>query len=451
MTQPPAAMSPNPWDEAPAVEETPWENAPEVSLMDESLASPNQPVPDHPAARLASGMVRGGINAVNPFNIAKAAYALGKMGVKTALNPSSVFETGADIARGVKETGAAALGQRGPEAAGEVYGGLLAAPVPYGRIGAGIARNVPLFRATEASRAYNIRRALRIPGGTSEKVQKLTADVNAMTPEIDLPVAVRHRTMARKLTEARQAAGARVGAAEAALPVSDIPVADVTRRIEMPPGQWASRNGVLEFVPDDPAAMAAYREAIDSLESAAGDAGALSTPDMVRLKHSAQKAAREKRAYESLETTQAKGVARAKASALRASLEDVPGSDELVAANRAAHVAKTIEKPAVAEATRLSNLPPLSRGAEILLGRAGGARSAGPIGAAVGLAGGQLLDSTLFHTASAAVKRRVIDALQSGQPQLATQILYEAGVAQSINRRSAEAALRAQGEGVTTP
>ena len=68
-----------------------------------------------------------------------------------------------------------------------------------------------------------------------------------------------------------------------------------------------------------------------------------------------------------------------------------------------------------------------------------------------GLIGGTILDSTLFHTVSAAVKRKVIDALQSGQPQLATDILFKAGVAKSALDRRAAATLAAQGEGVIAP
>jgi hypothetical protein len=421
-----------------------------------SLASPNQPVPGHPAERLASGMVRGGLNAINPVEWVKSAAALGKLGLKAAFRgPTSVTGELSEIGHGLAATGRSALAGD-PETIGELAGGALAAPIPMGRIAAGVAKRVPLFRPTEASRAYNIRRALRLPAGRSEVVQKLTSDVNRMAPEIDLPVTASHRKLTDKLIAERETAGAAVDAAEAAVPPRDIPIADVTSRLEPPSGQWTMRNDVMEFVPDSPEALRAHNAAVESLEAAAGDTGTISARDLVSRKAGAQKVAREKGSYQTEDVSSSKGVLRAKASAIRATLEAQTGSEfeALSRANRAAHVLKTIEKPVRAEATRLGNLSPVGRGTEILLGRAGAAGwsgPAGPIGALAGLAGGQILDSTLFHTASARVKGRIIEALNSGQPQLATDILFRSALVDAQARRAAERELAAQGEGVTTP
>jgi hypothetical protein len=369
--------------------------------------------------------------------------------------PYEGAEVAGEIASGLKETGAALIGQRGPEAMGEVLGGLLAFPLPIGRVGAAVSRRgIPVLGgATEASRAYNIKRALRVPPRSLTSPElSLAARVEEMAPEINLPIKGSPKGLARAMTTARKAAGEAVGAAEAALPTTDIPITNTLARIEPPPGQWAMRGGVLEYVPDDPAAMSAYRASQRRLVEPAGDAGAVTSHEALRLKRSAQDKASEGRAYTSERAGQQAKAAETRAQALRGELEALPGpeAEKLTRANRRFEVAKTIEEPIVAEVGRLSDMPIAGRGVEMLLGRAipgsGFARQA--LG---GLIGGTILDSTLFHTVSAAVKRKVIDALQSGQPQLATDILFKAGVAKSTLDRRAAAALAAQGEGVTSP
>jgi len=419
----------------------PDEEAPDFipdESADESFASPNQPVPGHPAERLASGMVKGGLGAINPVNLARAAWELGKLGYRGATSPA---ETGAEIVSGLRETGAAALGQRGPEAAGEVYGGLLAGGLP---VGGTAARATRVLGATEASRAYNVKRALRAPAGSV-----IARGVEEMAPEINMPVVASARKLAKRMTEARKTAGKAVGTAAAALPESDIPVADVLGRIEPPPGQWVQRGDVLEFVADDPALMSAYRASTRRLE----DLGpTVTAQDAIRLKRSAQGAAARGRAYTSERAGLQAKAAEARGQALRQELEALPGPEakKFTKANRRFEVAATAEEPIVAEAARLSDLPIAGRGVEMLLGRAipgsGFARQA-----LAGLAGGQLLDSTLFHTASAAIKRRVINAVQSGNLQLATDLLFKSAVAEHMTRRRAAAALAAQGEGVIAP
>lgn len=418
---------------------------PEGFTLDEpaDLSSPNQPVQGHPAQQLASGMVRGGLNAINPVNLAKALWELGKFGVKGALKPTSITGDIANLGRGLYETGAAALGQRGPEAAGEVYGGALAGGLPVGGAGARMARAAG---ATEASRAHNLTRALRATERQIPALEKASA-------EIDLPVVARHRTLAAKLAERKAGTGAAVGAAEAALPPTNISTADVVARMEPPTGQWVSGpQGVMEFVPDDPQAFAAFQASVGRLESA----GPLTAQDALRIKRAEQAIAERGKAYDRTlpgeEAAVSAGVARAKGKALRQTLEAIPGpeSEALTEANRAHYLASIVEKPAARELLRMKKQGLAQRGAEILLGRAG-AGSRTSLGALAGLAGGQLLDSTLFHTASAAIKRRVIDALQSGQPQLATDILFKAAVAEDATRRRAAEALKAQGEGVTAP
>jgi hypothetical protein len=388
-------------------------------------------------------------------------WELGKMGVKIAAippRPGQPYE-GAEavvkIASGLKEMGAAAIGQRGPEAMGEAHGGALLGMIPAGRVAAAVARRgVPILGgATEASRAYNVKRALRVPPrGTTAPELSLAARIETMAPEIDMPIVASPHKLAQRMTAVREAAGEAVGAAEAALPTSDIPITNVLSRIEPPPGQWAMRNGVLEYVPDDPAAMNAYRASQRRLVEPAGDTGVVTSQEALRLKRSGQTKAAEGRAYTSERAGQQAQAAETRAQALRAELEALPGpeSERFTRANRRFEVAKTAEEPIVAEAGRLSDMPVAGRGVEMLLGRAipgsGFARQA--LG---GLAGGALLDSTLFHTASAAIKRKVIDALKSGNAQLATDILFKAGVAKSTLDRRAAAALAAQGEGVIAP
>jgi hypothetical protein len=239
----------------------------------------------------------------------------------------------------------------------------------------------------------------------------------------------------------------------------------VTARIEPPTGQWVERvieepvfadNPGLtrqrvkrEFVPDDPRAAAAYRTSTSLLESQGGTTGTVAASEALRMKRAAQGIADTPRGY-GLGRGPRESAAEARAAALKAELDAMPGGEDLAGANRRFNVAATIEEPAAAEATRLRGMPIAGRGTEMLLGRAipgsGFARQA-----LAGLAGGGILDSTLFHTASAAIKRKVMDALQSGQPQLATDILFKSALASTQSRRAAAAALAAQGEGVTSP
>jgi hypothetical protein len=144
--------------------------------------------------------------------------------------------------------------------------------------------------------------------------------------------------------------------------------------------------------------------------------------------------------------------AEARAAALNAEIEAVPGPEaaKFDAANRRYQVAKTIEEPAVTEATRMRGLPLATRSSEMLFGR-GFTQNPSVLGAIGGVVTGNILDSRLFHTASAAVKRQVIDALQSGQPQLAADILFRTAIAGTQARRAAERELAAQGEGVIAP
>lgn len=436
-TQPPDFI---PEDEVP-------DFIPDSAAEAPNYSTPNQPIPGHPAARFGSGLVHGAARAalglINPMEWARTAKALTELGIAST-NPVTGIPAAEKIAAGAKQLGRSAVGLEGPEAMGEVMGTGLVAAVPIGEIGAGAAK---LAGATEGSRAYNVKRALRVsPGSVAAR------DVEAMAPEINMPVTASSSKLARSMKAAKEAAGAEVAATESALPTTDIPVANVTGRIEPPPGQWTMRNGVMEFVPDNPQMASAYRSSTGRLEAAAGDAGTLSTDELIRLKRSAQEEADLGRAYTSERSSVRAKAAEARGSALRQELEAIPGpeSEAFTKANRRFQVAATAEAPIAAEVARLSDLPIASRGVEMLLGRAipgsGFARQA--LG---GLAGGAILDSTLFHTASAALKRRVIDALQSGQPQLAADLLMRSAAANQKLRRDAEQALQLQGEGVTAP
>lgn len=485
MTQPPPTPAPDPWAEYPEVDpkgnpvtvsrtDDPWSDYPEAPEQP-SLASPNQPVPDHPAEQLASGMVRGGLSAINPINLAKAAWELGKMGVKAAVNPSSVDLPA--VGRGLYETGAAALGQRGPEAAGEVYGGLLAGGLPAGRA-AGVV--VPKLGYTHAARARQIIKALRKKGGP-EATEAFSRRIHRLEPELDLPVSASIRSLSEKLKGRVAETGEAVGATEDALVAAaseNIPAAAVTRRMPRPPGQRVTETipesrkvvvgaegyedvvtpsrKVKRFVPDRPSADTAYRESVERIKAAAGEAGKLPVKDVVRLKRSAAAEAAEAKAFERTAGQEASIAARESAKrerALRGTLEDLPGeeSEAFSKANREAFLARTLERPVTLEAARIEKQAPLSRGVEILAGRAAAAGRGGPIGALAGLAGGQVLDSPLYLTASIATKRRVIDALESGNAQLATDILFKSAVAEHTTRRRAAEALAAQAEGVVAP
>lgn len=473
MTQPP----PMPWDADPEVDEqgnpvaapaaapsagpAPWDADPEVPAVEPPEA------PGSSARTYGRALLGGAVESLNPVNIAKSMVELGRMGSNLVTRPYApdTLATTEKTLGGLKETGAAAVGMRGVEEAGRAHGALLTGLLPFGRAAAWASRRgLPIVgSANEASRAYNIKRALRSPQGKGPTATKINKDLEAMSPEIELPITWSEQTLAKKLAERKAATGAEVGASEAALPDVDIPVSNLADRLERPPGQTTIVDvpstlfpgGTVEvskFVPDSPAAAARYVAARRAFEESGGKYGTINAHDAVRMKRSLQKEAKEKSAYATEELKQAAEQARERAAVVRAELESLPGPEarRFSRANRAHHVMETIEPLAEAEATRRRSMPLAGRGVEMLIGRAvpgsGFARQA--LG---GLVGGAILDSTLFHTASAAAKRQAIRALESGQPQLATDILFRAAVVQTQARRRADAALRAQGEGVVQP
>lgn len=427
----------------------------------------------------AKGAGRAALAAVTPADWAralKAAAVLGYKVVKPPL-PGRPYEGGEalrEVAQGAVDIGKHAL--TNPEAAGEVVGSVGVGMLPFGRMGAAfLRRGVPVLGgANEASRAYNIKRALRIPTGSSPRALKAAADIESMAPEIRLPVSVSSQSLARGVETARKRAGTAVAEAEAALPDVTIPVETVVRRLPAPEGKTvvapprtvSTATGVLdadgnpilrtsvvrggeEFVPysaEEAARYAASRAELEKLGET------LTTRDLVEAKRAAQRAASQKGGYLTPEAKGAAAAAKERATAIRETMESLPGDEaaEFGRANRRYQVARTVSRHAAAEASRERGLPLATRGSEMLFGRAF-TRNPSVLGAAAGLIAGNILDSRLFHTASAAIKRRVIDALDTGNPQLAADILMRSSIADFERRRLAAQALQAQGEGVVAP
>lgn len=382
----------------------------------------------------------------HPFNALTAAAKEALAGLASPASRSAELVSSLPgVAKGIAQQATT------PEGQGALLVQGAEAAIPVGRIGAAVARRgVPILGgATEASRAYNIKRALRIPTGSGPKAIEMAQSIERLTPEIELPITKSPQRLADALEARVAATGTGVDVAEAALPQRSMPTADVIGRIAQPEGAWRMVGDTMEFVPYNPEKYAQWRASVANLERLGPE---MSTAEAIGAKRAAQEIARDKGAYVTPEAKGAAAAAEERGAALRQSLEALPGpeAEAFTAANRAHHVAKTIAAPAVAEATRWRGLPLANRGNEMLFGRAF-TQNPSVLGAVGGVLAGNILDSRLFHTASAAAKRAVIDALQSGQPQLAADILFKSAVAARQTRRTAEDALRAQGEGVTQP
>lgn len=404
----------------------------------------------NPVARFASGAGKA-IGAVfNPMEYVRAAKALGSLAVGSYVHPIDTTRELASIPGAL-----AKRATESPEGAGEVAGNVASAFIPVGGAAGAILRKLGI---TRAARARTILRAIR------GKKDVLGLRIPEAESEIDLPVSLTHRQLAEKLIDRKVATGEAVGRAEAALPAGDIPIDDIISRIPEPKGTMAVTHqrvkGVLtpvsEFVPDDQAAYAAYKASLAQLDRAGGDVAAIPTGRAVEMKRSFQGQAARGRAYEKTageEAAVGTEAARERAEAVQAALEDLPGpeAEEFARANRAASVARMLEAPATKEMRRIERLAPLTRGTEILLGRAGAAGRGGPIGAIAGLAGGQILDSPLYLTASAALKKQAIRALESGNLQQAVDILVRGAIANRARNTAAQRELRRQAEGVVEP
>lgn len=468
-TRPPAPV--DEWEDVNGAGE--WEDVtPAAASAPETTTDPltGRETAFHPTTARAWGMLKGGMSAVNPINLARATYELGKMGVHAVTDPYSPesLKDAENLVTGVTESGAALAGRRGAEAQGEIVGALLAPAIP---VGSAAERVLPKLGFNELSRAHNIKRALRVPTGSGSAVQRLSNTIESMAPEIELPVTLSARKLADKLKARRAAAGMEVGAARRALPDASVPTESVVSTIEKPPSKRVtSVSDVVEQsplldergnpiirtrqvsstrdIPYSESRMAQYEDSVRQLRELGSE---LTTEDLVQARRAAQDTAAQRGGYTTVEEKAAAHEAKKRAVALKTAVRKLgPEAEAFDDANRAFHVAKTIETPAAKEASRLSRLPLATRGTEMLLGR-GFTQNPSIMGAIAGVMTGNILDSRLFHTASANIKRRVIDALQTGNARRAAQILFDSAVAENALRRRSEAALRAQGEGVTTP
>lgn len=451
-TRPPAAV--DEWEDVDASE---WEDVSPTTGAAAPASADSGPAGIIPEVGYINRMGRGmadelgsQISAIgqvirHPINSLTAAAKEALAGLSSPASRSAELVSSLPgVAKGVVRQAAT------PEGQGALLVQAGEAAIPVGRIGAAAARRgLPVLGgATEASRAYNIKRALRIPTGSGPKAIEAARDIERLAPEIELPIAGPQR-LANVLEARKAATGAGVDVAEAALPARSVPTADVVGRVAQPEGTWRMVNGTMEFVPYNPEKFAQWRASVADLERYGPE---MTTPEMIGAKRAAQETARGKGAYLTPEAKGAAAAAEERGTALRQSLESLPGpeAEAFTAANRAHHVAATIAAPAVAEATRLRGLPLATRSSEMLLGR-GFTQNPSIMGAIAGVVTGNILDSRLFHTASAAVKRQVIDALQTGMPQKAADILFRASVLESQRRRAAAAELAAQGEGVIAP
>jgi len=165
---------------------------------------------------VGSGL-KGMIDPRTYIGAAKTAY-------RAYTRPGEVPGMISDTARGLYDTATDS-----PESAGRLTGELATGAIPFG----GVLSKMKLAeRAASAlgySRAGRIRNISRAVSAAPEDVAALTR----LEPGIDLPIAG-HKGLERTLSRRVETTGQRVEAAEAALPVTDIPIGDITSKIDSP-------------------------------------------------------------------------------------------------------------------------------------------------------------------------------------------------------------------------
>lgn len=472
-TQPPA----NPWDNDPEVNlvDAPWANDPEEQPEAAPVAAPETASGyTHPLARFGSGAVRGFARAFNPVEIARSFKALGELGY--AVNPAANLSAAirgkeppvVGLARGAAALpGALVEAASTPEGLGDLAGGGVAAAVTPGALGGASAKIADIARR---SRITNLTRA--VSGRGAEIVGAITRAGDTA----ELPVSLTQGSLARRLAAREALADAEVGATRAALP-GEVPYSAVSDRL---PQVGESVQGVV-VTGDRPLrrAVEGTRAYWENLATQPGTTGTIPRVTLAARKTEAQESARLAGAYAKREAgtpVAPRGAASVEeASAIREAVLDTAGLSADDAAKVAAYeralsedaLAKALNAPAQAEHTRRITgvgsgdwkaslvgraiVPAIGAGAGGLAGAAAGGLAMSPVGALAGAGVATFMRSTAWNTLSAATKLKAIRALESGGAEAFREVVIPALIADTQRRRSAEAAIRAQGEGVTQP
>lgn len=443
---------------------------PEGFTLDEpTVEAPGTDVGSRYVQAVPGAVARSLMDTVNPMTYARAVAALAKLGVRAGkagiTNPVALgVEFGPDtveLARGLKETAST------PEGLAELTGaGVTAAITPgglgkTGRVATDLARR---------SRITNLTRA--VSGRGAETVAAITRAGDTA----ELPVSLTQGSLARKLAAREAAADLNVGATRAALP-GEVPYSAVADRL---PQIGENVQGVV-VTGDRPLrrAVEGARTYWEDLATNPNTSGTIPRVSLAARKTEAQESARLAGAYAKREAgtpVAPRGAASAEeATAIREAVLDTTGLSPADAAKVAAYekalaedsLAKAFNAPAQAEHTRRITgvgsgdwkaalagrvvAPAIGAG----LGGAGGAMLGGlalsPAGALAGAGVATFMRSTLWNTMSAATKLKAIRALESGGVAAFREVVIPAAIADAERRRVAERALKAQGEGVTTP
>lgn len=447
------------------------DDVPEGFKLDEPVQPPEAPgtSAERYARGAATGAGRAALSAVNPVDYARAIYELGRLGKRLATPPvlGQPYEGAKaveEIVQGAKDIGGYAL--TSPEAMGEVTGSLATGLLLPGALSklnlSGKAASI-----LRSSRATNVVRAVK--GG-----EDLVPVVTAAGDRAELPVSITQGQLARRLDAADKAAGAAVGATRAELP-GTVNAAEVAARLPEVGGLTEAGDVVTGARPLR-RNMERTRAYWEDLATRPGTTGEIARNVLAGIKEEAQGEAARGGAYSrgrlGFPISPSATASADEAAAIRAAVLDTKGLSPADAAKVKAYedalsessLAKSLSDPAQLEHLRRVRGGAGNDWKASLVGRAlapavgagiGGLAGAtvgmSPAGALLGAGVAEFMRSTPWQTLSAASKLKAIRALESGGVEAFRDVAIRAVVADVERRRLAESALRAQGEGVTTP